>query len=230
MKKWACLIDILFTVQLYTVDFAKMDDAFFSQAKQDQFVYLILYHLLGKQDSGTYLEIGAGDPIEINNSYFFEKNFQWKGISIDHSEAIIADWKRTRSNPLLSQDALRIDYVALLQDFPREIDYLSLDVDNVYDLVLLRIPFDSHLFKLITIEHDAYRFGDRYRHTERQILWSYGYYLVCSNVSIGETVFEDWWIHSSVIPERLFPFFTSLDLHSKECSEIIRTLQKLCVN
>ena len=41
---------------------------FNSQSSQDQFVYTLLYELLDKQDSGYYLEIGAGEPISINNS------------------------------------------------------------------------------------------------------------------------------------------------------------------
>jgi hypothetical protein len=223
-------IFVLFSTCVCAVDFAKMDEAFFSQAKQDQFVYLILYSLLDKKDQGTYLEIGAGAPIEINNSYFFEKNFQWKGISIDISEAMTADWKRVRSNPLLSKDALSIDYALLIQDFPKEIDYLSLDIDSDYDLVLQKLPFDRHLFKVITIEHDVYRFGDCYRTAERQILSEWGYCLLCSNVSIEESVFEDWWVHPSVFSDALLSRLASLNLHDKECSAIISSIQKLCIN
>ena len=55
--------------------------AFHSQARQDEFVYTILYNLLGKQDAGYYLEIGAGEPIHINNTYVLEKNCGWQGLS-----------------------------------------------------------------------------------------------------------------------------------------------------
>jgi hypothetical protein len=42
---------------------------FYSQAAQDKFVYALLYGLLGKKDKGYYLEIGASDPVRINNSW-----------------------------------------------------------------------------------------------------------------------------------------------------------------
>ena len=51
---------------------------YYSQASQDEFTYTILYDLLHKNDEGFYLEIGAGYPIENNNTYFFERNLNWK--------------------------------------------------------------------------------------------------------------------------------------------------------
>jgi hypothetical protein len=104
----------------------------------------------------------------------------------------------------LNDDALKIDYVKEFQEgqFPDSIDYLSLDVDTLSLDVLKILPFDKYRFKVITIEHDAYLYGDQYREEQRNILTSHGYFLLCSNVYVEqpgfegkECPFEDWWIH-----------------------------------
>jgi hypothetical protein len=198
---------------------------YYSQAAQDRFVYMILYGLLGKQDQGYYLEIGAGDPINTNNSYFFEKELNWSGISIDISKEHTKQWYASRSNLLLNEDATKSDYGTILQSFPKVIDYLSLDIDECYADVLKKIPFKDYTFKVITIEHDFYRYGDLYRKQERQILESFGYYLLCSDVSITGFCFEDWWIHPSYFSSSELSAITSLDLKAKDYTQIIQALQ-----
>lgn len=201
----------------------------YSQASQDQFVYLLLYELLHKQDAGSYLEIGAGHPSSGNNSYSFEKTLGWKGISIDITDACKRAWYSSRQNPLLIEDATQSDYRSVLQSFPKVIDYLSLDIDNSYDVVLRRIPFDEHTFKIITIEHDFYRYGDTYRQAEREILTSLGYHLLCPNVVIfyngKDSAFEDWWIHPSAFPDDVLSLLTSLDLKEKRHDQLIDTIR-----
>jgi hypothetical protein len=200
---------------------------FYSEASQDKFVYTILYSLLGKKDPGYYLEIGAADPIGNNNSYFFEKKFQWKGISLDISTYSAKRWKTKRTNPLLIEDAIQSDYGRILQSFPRVIDYLSLDVDGSYDVVLQSVLLSQHIFKVITIEHDSYRFGDLYKDKERQILTSFGYHLLCPDVSTNGLVFEDWWIHPKLFPSNVLSALSSLDLTAKDNAQLIRTIATL---
>lgn len=204
----------------------------YAQASQDSFVYVLLYELQKKQDDGYYLEIGAGHPSEGNNTYLLEKTFGWKGVSLD-----IADtrntWFTARKNPLHIEDATKADYRDLLKTFPRVIDYLSLDIDDSYDTVLRRIPFDSYVFKVLTIEHDAYRFGNELKEKERSILTSFGYHLLCPDVSLYyhdmDCVFEDWWIHPSAFSPEVFSMLLSLDLKAKSHDQIIKILQN-CKN
>jgi len=198
---------------------------FCSQASQDQFVYTLLYDILGKQDTGYYLEIGAGEPIDLSNSYFLETMRGWNGVSIDISIGLESRWYAARDNLLLTQDALQSDYRAILQFFPKVIDYLSLDIDGYYDQVLDKIPFDNYTFKVITIEHDFYRYGDYFRKKEREMLTAEGYYLLCPNVSIGPNAFEDWWIHPSAFPPETFSLLTSLDLEEKNHTHLLQTLR-----
>lgn len=199
-------------------------ETFFSQASQDKFVYEILYKILHKSDQGYYLEIGASEPVFINNTYFFEKNLGWKGISIDISEAHLQNWNCLRHNSLLIEDATKTDYASLFLYFPQVIDYLSLDVDGYYDVVLKKLPLNNYIFKVITIEHDAYRYGDVYKKAERKILTSYGYYLLCGDVSSSGISFEDWWIHPSAFPKKTLKMLKSLNLHNLDHAEIMKIL------
>lgn len=200
----------------------------YSQASQDSFVYTLLYELLEKKDLGYYLDIGAYDPIVISNSYLFEEHFQWIGLSIDISTEYKDKWRSIRKNPLIIQDAVKCDYVSMLDIFPHDIDYLSLDVDGYYDIVLEQLLLSDHIFKVITIEHDCYRFGDIYKERERNILSSEGYYLLCPDVlheACGS--FEDWWIHPSAFPSSILSKLTSIDLKEKNHREIVEIIKKL---
>jgi len=130
----------------------------------------------GKTD-GIYVEIGAGHPIHINNSYKLEKDYNWKGISIDcedpkNASRIKADkceslsveeyekfWYSIRKNPIVVTDATTVDYNKLFESYnlPKNIDYLQIDIDppkNTYQ-ALLNIPFEDYNIKIITYEHDC---------------------------------------------------------------------------
>lgn len=200
-----------------------------SQASQDRFVEFILYELLGKQDNGYYLEVGASHPIELNNTYFFEKKYGWNGVSIDIDAAYKNMWPSIRENPLLIEDATKSDYRSILKPFPHVIDYLSLDIDSNYDIVLQKIFLNDYIFKVITIEHDFYKFGDKFRKNEREILSSLGYYLLCPDVSIffngKEYIFEDWWVHPTAFPPDVFSKLISLDLKAKNNDQLIKIIR-----
>lgn len=199
---------------------------FNSQACQDEFVYNILYKLQDCKEPGYYLEIGAGDPIHINNTYVFEKSLSWQGLSIDSSEGLKSKWYAVRSNTLLSTDAIQLDYKAALKGFPKVIDYLSLDIDGNYHKVLERLKLANRTFKVITIEHDAYRFGDVFRNKEREILSDLGYYLLCGDVSSNGCAYEDWWINPDFFDSIVLDQLSSLDLDNREYVDIIRIISE----
>ena len=50
----------------------------FSQANQDLFVL----EMLDYKKNGSYLEIGANEPISISNTYLLENEFGWKRYGI----------------------------------------------------------------------------------------------------------------------------------------------------
>lgn len=201
-----------------------------SQASQDKFVHTLLYKLLGKQDIGYYVEIGASEPITYNNTFSLEKDYGWHGLSIDISSEFKNKWQEIRKNPLIIADATQLNFSSILDEFPKLVDYLSLDIDGHYDTVLKRVIGSNHIFKIITIEHDAYRYGDVYRNEERKILSTLGYYLLCADVSNQGYAFEDWWIHPDYFPRDIFEQLTSLDLNKLEHVNLMNNIKSHMLN
>ena len=174
---------------------------FYSDAKQDQFAANILKF---KRD-GYCVDIGSCHSVISNNSYYFQ-GLNWTSISIEIERGETESYSTRTNGVHLNKNALEVNYKETFEEyeFPKSIDYLSLDIDTLSLDVLKILPLDEYRFKVITIEHDAYVFGDEYRDPQRNILTSHGYLLVCSNVYVEqpgyegkECPFEDWWIDPS---------------------------------
>jgi len=165
---------------------------------QDMFV---LSCFDGKRN-GSYLEIGSGDPIIHNNTALLEREFGWKGISIDNNPALCYKFKETRQNTVICADATDISYADLFDKHCMDyvIDYLQIDCDEVSTKILKTIPFDTTKFGVITFEHDCYRLGIDNREDVRKYLGNLGYILAVPNVAFSEScAYEDWYLHPDVI-------------------------------
>ena len=167
-----------------------------ASAYQDRFVA----NLLKFKRDGFYLDIGSCHAESCNNTYCFE-GLGWKGICIEMDSAHNESYTK-RTCKYINADATKIDYSKLLENAPKMIDYLSLDIDALSTTVLEMIPFNDYSFKVITIEHDFYINGDKYRSRQRKILKENGYILLCADVLVPLShdtkpnwSFEDWWIH-----------------------------------
>jgi hypothetical protein len=178
----------------------------YSENYQDLFVL----YLLNKKTKGIYVDIGSNDGIHHNNTFLLEK-YDWNGICIELSSDFNETYK-DRKCLYLNKNALDVDYLKLFVDqkFSNIIDYLSLDIDEKSTEVLKILPFDQFKFKIITIEHDGYSHGDKYRKNQRQILKNNGYELLFGNVFAenfngivtdeiisknGKLPYEDWWVN-----------------------------------
>ena len=181
---------------------------FRSQAHQDQFAHKILN---GKHN-GYYVDSGSCGAIDHNNSYFFE-SLGWKGICVEIEKGYAPTYS-SRTCQFINQNALTVDYKNLFESlsYPSVIDYLSLDIDQFSTDALKLLPHDSYQFSVITIEHDAYIYGDTFRIPQREYLKNLGYHLLGSNVRVPDlhfkslstlnhlnnNGFEDWWVHPSL--------------------------------
>ena len=174
---------------------------FYSDAKQDQFAANILKF---KRD-GYCVDIGSSNSVISNNTYYFQ-GLNWTSISVEIEQGYNESYSTRTNGVHLNKNALEVNYKETFEEyeFPKSIDYLSLDVDTVSLDVLRILPLDEYRFKVITIEHDGYLYGDKYREQQRNLLNSYGYLLLCSNVYVEqsgyegkECPFEDWWIDPS---------------------------------
>ena len=169
----------------------------FSQCFQDMFV---LGANKGKR-CGRFLEIGHGLPIANNNTYLLERDFDWTGISIDLNKDISDLFAKQRKSKAINADATGIDYNAILDD--GDYDYLQIDCDPamISYKVLLKIPFESHRFAIITFEHDYHIDENKeIRQLSRDYLNSLGYIMIANDISFNEyTPFEDWWVHPDLV-------------------------------
>ena len=188
-----------------------------SQAGQDLFV---LGMFEGKR-SGTFLEVGAGDPKIMSNCFLLENSFQWSGYSIDIENKFTNDWA-IRPNSKFSQiDATTVDYSA----YPKYIDYVQIDLDipfttrQVLDKIISQIEFG-----VMTFEHDVWKQDtSRYklRNYARSMLRELGYELVVNNVTIepgrgvgiGQypIIFEDWFVNPKIINNEIIASYKWID-------------------
>lgn len=147
----------------------------------------IAYKLNNDLKNGFYIEIGAGHYKDGNNTYYLEKEYGWKGVSLDKSQVLVERFNTNRNNLCLFGDALTFNWKSYFEEnnVPKEIDYLSIDVDFYSHkwanlLAFLNLPIHEYKFKIISIEHMAahnYEF-ERLKTIQREILSSIGYYLI----------------------------------------------------
>lgn len=174
-----------------------------SQAWQDEFVA----NILNFKKTGHYLDIGSTDGMNQSNSYFFESELGWKGICVEKGIGYTEHYSKNRNCMFLNTDATQIDYKSLLDNlsYPKQIDYLSVDIDENSSKALSKILLKDYKFSVTTIEHDAYRFNHILRNEEREAMRAFGYTLLFSDVLVPlgcgmgpDLPFEDWWVDSTM--------------------------------
>jgi hypothetical protein len=200
-----------------------MNKVFYSDAKQDEFAA----NILNFKKDGYSVDIGSCHSIISNNTFTFQE-LDWTSISVEINSQYNNSYYTRKKGTHYNEDALQINYKEIFEEneFPNIIDYLSLDVDTLSLSVLKILPFSDYKFRVITIEHDAYLYGDKYRSKQREILNELGYHLICSNVLVpnpqhsgynGEDCpFEDWWIHPSEFEKNLIEKIQSSDIQSAD--------------
>tara|TARA_B100001758_G_scaffold247544_1_gene265857 strand:+ start:11027 stop:11869 length:843 start_codon:yes stop_codon:yes gene_type:complete len=186
-----------------------------SQAGQDKFVV----NVLNGKKNGYFLEIGSAFPIRMNNTYILENLFLWEGIMIEngYDKALgeeggnwLEDYKKLRKKSKhVIEDATKIDYKNLLKDYPKNFDYLQIDIEAKNGSTIKTLEkldseiMDKYKFAVITFEHDYYAAG-KYKYTReksREIFKKRGYFMVFGDINCGDPnfVFEDWWVHPSLV-------------------------------
>lgn len=167
---------------------------------QEKFVLDLLQY----KTNGYYVELGAFHGSEGSNTYHLETDYNWNGVSFEILEGRRNNFCQTRKNPCYG-DALNFDYLEYFREnnFPRQIDYLQVDIDAGYDPScrpvgnphttlhgLISLPLTQYRFSIITFEHDSnmYFRNSSIRDAQREILDSLGYTLV------RREWHEDWWV------------------------------------
>ncbi len=170
----------------------------YSQIKQDLFVIEKTNGL----KNGLFVDIAAGHPTSINNTFLLESEYSWDGISVEIDSSFNGEWK-ARNSKYINADAFSINYKSefdlLLKKYNiknKKMNYLSLDLEppELTNKLLHFLPLQEYKFDVITYEHDLYRVGDIFKNDARKYLESIGYKLERDNVSNNGNPFEDWYV------------------------------------
>jgi hypothetical protein len=200
---------------------------YFSDAKQDQFVDSIL----NQKKDGNFIDIGACDAKNSNNTFHLSQK-GWKGICVE-IEAGYAKSYETRANTVfINQDALKVDWEKLFDSVfgVEDIDYMSVDIDTLSLEFITHFPFDLKKPKIITIEHDSYLYGEKFKGAQREFLKAQGYRLLFGDVFVEQpgfkgrkSSFEDWWISEELNLEPSILLARTSGLYP---SQVLRILKK----
>ena len=209
----------------------------FSCERQDEFVY----HLLAGHMDGTgfFLDIGCATPKECNNTYVLEKYLGWEGIAFDIGDVDVNDeWTENRSAPFHQIDATSEEFATLLQNLvgDRLVDYISLDVDRAdtqnTHKALEKIIAGKIQFKIMTLEHESFKYGDLVTSPTRKLLREKGYQMLFEDVCFPDThrrhtrviAWEDWWIKPELLPHENIMSIGGKELTYHECVERVKKL------
>jgi hypothetical protein len=178
---------------------------YLGQANQDKFVL----NVLKEKKNGYFLEIGSNHPIEINNTYLLETQYDWKGIMIEYEEEFLTLYKEHRPKSIhIINDATTIDYKNLFETnkLPFSLDYLQIDLEAANGSTIKTLQkldneiFDTHKFATVTFEHDIYSTNfDDTRLKSRNIFKKRGYICVFEDINNLENPYEDWYVHPDLV-------------------------------
>ena len=166
----------------------------------------------GYKNDGFYVELGAYHSKNGSNTYHLETDYTWSGVSFEIVDEKREEFELNRKNPCFG-DALEFDYLSYFKDnnFPKQIDYLQVDIDAGYDenikpltpfttlLGLITLPLTQYRFNVIVFEHDVNMYWrmKSSRDAQREILDGLGYTL------IWKEEHEDWWVDCNAIDHQI---------------------------
>lgn len=168
-------------------------------------------NVLKEKREGYFVEIGSNHPFIANNTSLLESKFGWSGVALEIDKSFVDEYNSSRETECVLADAMSFDYAKYFREhnFPKQIDYLQIDIDDdprhANLKALIQLPLSEYRFSVITIEHGVLNDYtlEELRRAQRTILTSYGYMLIVH----GDV--EDWWIDPTAVPgENYWTLFT----------------------
>ena len=182
-------------------NFLRKKDNKFSQSGQDQFAYNI------SGSNGTYLEIGAHDPVINSNTFNLEVKCNWNGISVEYDKSFQVSWgdNKLRKNNVVWDDAFNINYSSLIKkrELPNRLNYLSCDIEpaeNTFN-ILKKVISSELNFDFISFEHDKYSIGNKYEDLSIEYLKNYNYRVAVKDVYSRNKrykIYETWFVNNDM--------------------------------
>jgi FkbM family methyltransferase len=200
---------------------------YYSQANQDKWVCTVL----NNKTNGYFIDLGAHDGIGCSNTYILEKNYNWNGVCVEAKKESYNSLVRHRtckcihgavsnkngickfsdSKEKIDSDGTEVpeytlDTILTLVNSPKEIDYLSIDIEGHELAVFEAFNFSNWDIKLMTVEHNLYLNGPDMKYKLFNILSNNGFVRVVNDAicldkhpSVYGKPFEDWYVSSNHI-------------------------------
>lgn len=174
-----------------------------SQVGQDVFASTVAE----RTGVATYIDIGAGHPRDISNTFSLERHHGWKGYGVELERDLVSMHELSRQNPCFFADALSFDHGRFRQLVGHSVvGFLSIDIEppegNLE--VLKKFPFEVLDVLALSFEHDSYRASSDTANASRELLNSKGFVCVAENVEYSGNPFEDWWVSAELADDSFF--------------------------
>lgn len=177
--------------------------------------------VLNNKKDGFFVDIGAFNGVVDSNSYFLEKELNWKGICVEANPEYYWGLSSARSCHMINAAVMPYSGYCLFQGIntypttasshpnavkcftlneildtfnaPKDIDYMSLDIEGHEFDVLSTLDFARWNIHLLTIEHNSYLVGPGKKNLIHNLMTSKGYTRVKEDVLCQFGPFEDWY-------------------------------------
>jgi hypothetical protein len=196
----------------------------FSKERQDVFAY---YLFKNSKKPKIFLDVGCYHPFDGNNTIALEQN-GWTGSLFDIKHKWVTMCRDHRGSDVYLIDSSTPEFIEIITKKyqNKNIDYISLDVDEGTLETLENIVKNNIRFKSMTLEHDAYKGDMAIRDQSRILLKENGYFLLFKNVQTdltdldGWQPWEDWWVDLKYFDASISKLAAS-DLSYKQASYLI---------
>ena len=161
------------------MDTKKINKMYYSQSNQDKWVV----EFLKFKKNGYFIELGAYDGIQTSNTYYMEKNLGWEGLCVEANPRVYESLIKNRTskninvalnnyvgecfftNDKITTTGIRVscntlDNILKENNCPKDIDYLSIDIEGYEYIVLKDFNFKEWNIGLMTVEHNLYCDGN----------------------------------------------------------------------
>jgi FkbM family methyltransferase len=201
------------------------NNKFYSQAGQDKWVC----ELFSFKKDGFFIDLGAYDGIQTSNTYFLEKELNWKGICVEANENIFKLLQANRTSENIYGAVTNYNGLCYFRDdkivntgipvncftlknildsysTPKQIDYLSIDIEGNEYTVFKDFNFNEYEIKCMTVEHNLYCDGPEKKDMLFHLLSNAGFERVVEDAPCLDPnplyymkPYEDWYVNKKYL-------------------------------
>jgi len=198
---------------------------YYSQSNQDKWVI----EFFKSKKNGYFIDLGAYDGIQTSNTYFLEKNLEWSGICVEANPTIYQSLIKNRkskninvalnnyvgecffTNDKITTTGIKVlcntlNNILVEHDCPKNIDYLSIDIEGYEYIVLKDFDFKKWNVGLMTIEHNLYCDGSDRKDKIFKLMSENGFTRVVEDAPCLDTnplyynkPYEDWYVNNKLL-------------------------------